>query len=73
LFFFVLVPERREIICTEDRKDHEEETAGAWSTDCVRLEELAYILIFGTSARSGAIRNAFGGNPPGLRCREHPR
>jgi hypothetical protein len=29
----LLVPEeRRKIICTEDRKDHEEETAGAWST-----------------------------------------
>jgi hypothetical protein len=33
LFSSVLVPEeeRREIICTEDRKDHEEEKAGAWS------------------------------------------
>jgi hypothetical protein len=32
LFSSVLVPEeRRKIICAEDRKDHEEEAAGAWS------------------------------------------
>jgi hypothetical protein len=32
VFFCLSAEERREIICTEDRKDHEEETAGtAWS------------------------------------------
>jgi hypothetical protein len=29
VFSVFVAEERREIICTEDRKDHEEETAGA--------------------------------------------
>jgi hypothetical protein len=61
LFSSVLVPEeRREIICTEDRKDHEEETAGA-SVEENQTSFISYLLRDGRTGNMAEIQvDAFG-------------